>query len=581
MDRHNESTLIKLSLLHFRYPEQDKDSPDIIKGIDLVVRRGEYITIVGANGSGKTTLARIIEGILLPTGGKVEVDGIDISGKGNLARVRKKIGIVFQNPEDQIISTTVEDEIAFGLENYGVPYAEMHSRVRRILEGFDLYDVRKRPTYMLSGGQTQRLALASVLALEPEILIFDESTSMLDPSGRKNLLGVMSGFHKEGKTVLHITHSMDEAAQADRTIVIKEGQVVFDGLPGELFSLPGIDKDWNLDYPESLHLSRLMHKRGFPVKPAYYIFTDLAKVIAQGCRIMETNTPARQPIAIKEPDIEVNGLAYDYLKDTLQEVRALHQVSFTVGRQEGFGIIGKTGSGKSTVLQHLNGLLRPQAGSVRVGNFDLTDEKLPLRDVIRYAGLVMQNPENQFFEFYVGDEIAFGPKNTGYEGKLSDRVARAMELVGLDFSAFKDRPLHTLSGGQKRKVALASILALDPAVLILDEPTAGLDPRSRREILTSLLKLQQSGKTVIISSHNLSDILTLTTQMIILERGRVVEHGETGEILANPDVLLDNGIDPPFITKLCAEINRITGSDIQGICTAEGLLEVLVVKANG
>ncbi len=253
---------IEFTSVSYRYPEQDNEFPDVINSISFTIENGEYIAIVGANGSGKSTLVKLMDGLLYPSQGKIKVGGTDIQNGSVLSTIRKQIGIVFQSPEDQIVATTVEEDVAFGLENFGIPHLEMKARVRKVLEGFDLWDVRNRPSYMLSGGQTQRLALAGVLAIQPKCIIFDESTSMLDPAGRKNLLGLMKSFHKEGKTILHITHSMEEASQAERILVLNQGSLVFDGAPVELFSREGIDVNWNLEYPENVLLTTLLNKRG-------------------------------------------------------------------------------------------------------------------------------------------------------------------------------------------------------------------------------------------------------------------------------------------------------------------------------
>ena len=355
----------------------------------------------------------------------------------NLEKIRKKVGIVFQAPEDQIVATTVEEDIAFGLENFGISTREMHARVRKVMEGFDLWDIRNRPTFMFSGGQTQRLALASILAIQPECLIFDESTSMLDPAARKNLLGVMKSFHKEGKTIIHITHSMDEAAQADRVLVMNEGVLVFDGKPAELFLLENIDTNWNLEYPESVQLIRSLQEKGVNIPNGLFSIVDLAKLILQQCHFnQDINTRADEDQPAGEVMVSVSDLTFEYLTGTPQAVQALGGVSFLVAKGQGHGLVGKTGSGKSTVLQHLNGLLQPQSGAIRVGKFLLSDPQITIKEIVQFVGLVMQNPENQFFEFYVGDEVAFGPKNIGFDGKLADRVQWAMEMVGLEFHSF-------------------------------------------------------------------------------------------------------------------------------------------------
>ncbi len=278
--------------------------------------------------------------------------------------------------------------------------------------------------------------------------------------------------------------------------------------------------------------------------------------------------------------VNVSALSFDYLKDTPYEVKALTDVTFSVKTGIGHGLIGKTGSGKSTVLQHLNGLLRPQFGEVRVGEFLLNNENIDMKQIVQYAGLVMQNPENQFFEHFVGDEVAFGPKNIEYEGKLSDRVEWAMEIVGLNFEKFKDRQIKNLSGGEKRKVALASILSLKPQLLLLDEPTAGLDPKSRSDVIKAFKDLLETGMTIIISTHNLMDIMELTESLTLLESGRSVVNGLSGLLVTDMDMMLNHGIDPPFISKIISGIRHKTGIQLWGIRNVVELTEQFVMREN-
>ncbi|MBE0695338.1 MAG: energy-coupling factor transporter ATPase, partial [Anaerolineaceae bacterium] len=282
-----------------------------------------------------------------------------------------------------------------------------------------------------------------------------------------------------------------------------------------------------------------------------------------------------QPAAGGDPLIDVNALGYVYLRGTPVEQRALHNVSLKVPAGQAHGLAGITGSGKSTLLQHLNGLLRPQEGRVRVGKFDLNDLKLDRRDVVREVGLVFQNPEVQFFEYYVGDEIAFGPRQLKIAEPgnplLADRVREAMEQVGLDFEGFKDRPLFTLSGGERRKVALASTLALKPSVLLLDEPTAGLDPRSRRDLLSLLKEMQSSGMTILLSSHQMEDMAVLTQAVTVIEKGSVVFSASTEEVFADPPRVRSFGLDLPAAAQVADGLRKKGWPVSTGVLTTKGL----------
>ncbi len=505
--------LITFDSVSFHYSPVDGPAIPAINDVSLTIGEGEFVAVVGANGSGKSTFARLVNGLLTATGGTVWVDGLDTRQPGNRARIHALVGMVFQFPEDQVISTTVEEDVAFGPENMAFSPAEIRRRVEEALREVNLWDLRSRPPHMLSAGQTQRLALAGVLALRPRCIIYDEASTMLDPQGRIALQALMRRLNGEGITIITITHYMEEAVQAKRVIVFDQGQVVMDGAPAQVFAQADRLADLRLDLPPAMRAAAAV--RSFvPDFPVGLLTPEDVLNALPGFPggTAQVVIPPAQPLEQASPLIEVDGLGYSYMYGTPQAQRALENVSLHVGDGQAYGIIGMTGSGKSTLLQHLNALLRPQEGQVRVAEFNLNDPDIDRREVVRLVGLVFQNPEMQFFEHYVGDEISYGPRQIKCDEPLAVRVRWAMDQVGLDFEKFKDRPLFTLSGGERRKVALASTLALKPAILLLDEPTAGLDPASRRDLLEKLLTMRQSGMTLVLSSHQMGDLARLNSR---------------------------------------------------------------------
>lgn len=275
--------------------------------------------------------------------------------------------------------------------------------------------------------------------------------------------------------------------------------------------------------------------------------------------------------------MEVEKLGHVYLKDTPLEYRALHNVNLVVPEGGSHGLLGATGSGKSTLLQHLNGLLRPQEGKVRIGNFNLNDPHVDLRAVRRSAGLAFQMPELQIFEQYVGDEIAFGPRLQGLQGTtLRERVRWAMELVGLDFDAFKDRLTFALSGGERRKVALAAVLALQPAILLLDEPTAGLDPISRRELLAHLQALRNTGMTLVISSHRMEDLARMAETLTVMAVGSSVLSGAASDVFAEEGLLRTLGLGLPAVAEIASALRARGWPLSPSVLTAEMLVAELM-----
>ena len=499
--------LIEIDHITYTHDRQDTELSPALCDVSLQIAAGEMVAIVGSNGSGKTTLARHLNGLLLPTEGKVRVIGLDSSQPENRQTILSTVGMVFQFPEDQMVATVVENDVAFGAENLGLPPAEVRQRVEAALREVDMWEERSRPPHMLSAGQMQRVALAGILAMKPRCIVFDEATAMLDPIGRRTVMEMMHRLHKEGLTIIYITHYMEEAAQAERVIALDHGQVTLDSTPLEVFSDVERLQGLGLDLPPAMKAAAVL--RGtFPALPQDLLTMDdlLAALPSapDSAAAPAAPEPQLQPMAEAEIMIDVAGLSHTYLLDTPFAQQALFDVDLRVRKGGAQGLIGGTGSGKSTLMQHLNCLFKPFTGRVRVGRFDFALPDVSVYQVCQIVGLVFQNPEAQFFEQYAGDEIAYGPRLQGLEKPaLRQRVQWAMNMVGLDFETYKDRLTFTLSGGEKRKVALAAILALQPEVLLLDEPTAGLDPQSRMELIVHLQAFEggRDDLCCLIASH--------------------------------------------------------------------------------
>ncbi|MHC1782949.1 MAG: energy-coupling factor transporter ATPase [Anaerolineaceae bacterium] len=566
--------LIEVENLNYDYKLQDGTTVAALQDVSTRILEGEYVAIVGANGSGKTTFARHLNALLLPTSGRVISASLDTNNKKNRPKIRKAVGMVFQNPEDQAVATVVEEDVAFGPENLGLPPAEIRERVEQALKETGLWDHRMRPPHQLSSGQMQRLALAGVLAVHPRCIIFDEATAMLDPAGRRMVLAMMKRLHQAGMTIITITHFMEEASVADRMLVFDRGRIVLDGSPAEIFNQPDRLLELGLDQPPVGQLANQLRVH-FPGLPANLIsFEDLVETILR-LRLSkqsdsesssgQTANPAGEKI------IKVQNLEHSYLKDTPLEFQALRKVSLLVKDGSVHGLLGATGSGKSTLIQHLNALLLPQNGTVQVANFDLNSPEVDVKAVRRYVGLVFQNPENQLFEQYVGDEIAYGLRLAGEKEKIKEKVRQAMEKVGLDFEKFKDRLIFTLSGGERRKVALACTLALEPKILLLDEPTAGLDPSSRRSLMKYLLRLREQGITLLLSSHQMEDMALIADELTVMDHGDDVITGSTREVFSQGKRLFDLGLETPAATTTARMLAERGLPVSQGVLNADDL----------
>lgn len=556
----------------YRHPGTPSSDAPALDDLTVTIKRGEWVAIVGANGSGKTTFARHCNALLLPSNGKVTIAGLDTLERSHHTRIRSQVGMVFQNPEDQIISSVIEEDCAFGPENLGVPAKEIQDRVSRSLTTVEMYEQRMRPPHLLSAGQMQRVALAGVLAMQPDCIIFDESTAMLDPRGRLEVLNTMRSLHERGITVLFITHFMEEAGRANRVLVFGQGKIVFDGSPKTLFNDTDLLQQCGLEQPITLQLlngMRLIHPLLADLSPDFETALRQIPVYPGKVRLDDSReTNNGQP-----PAIQVINLSHTYMPGTPMAHQALIDVSFEVTHGKSHGLAGATGSGKSTLLQHLNGLYRPQTGEVKIGSFNVSDPDLDVKALRRYAGLVFQNPEIYFFEQYVGDEIAYGPRLLYGKDGLRERVKNAMELVGLNFETFKDRLTFQLSGGEKRKVALAATLALQPRVLVLDEPTAGLDPASRRNLHATLKNFQRDGIDMILSSHSMGDIAELANNLTIMSKGTALRTGNTAELFNDAKLIADGALGQPSVVRFGAAFREKGWPMPVSVITGEQLFE--------
>lgn len=589
-----------------------------LDGVDLNIEDGEFFCILGGNGSGKSTFAKHLNALLQPDAGTVRINGMDASDPELVYDIRSTAGMVFQNPDDQLVATLVEDDVAFGPENLGVPSAQIAQRVREALKGVGLVGFERHETHALSGGQKQRVALAGVLAMEPRVLILDEASSMLDPRGRKGLMKACRALHARGMTIVMITHFMEEAAEADRVAVFRAGHVAMLGTPEEILTRADELAQLNLDMPESCRLGRSLRAKGVPVC-AQVREADMVAEIAQAyaersgagtagqssasdSHVLDNGSSAADGIAASEPVIELSNVSYSYSLSPRERRRwrkrsatagksnkqalwgndpsspwALRDVSLTVRRGEFLGLAGHTGSGKSTLVQHLNGLIRPQEGSVRALGLDLSNKK-DAAAVKAKVGVVFQYPERQLFAETVTQDVAFGPHNLGLpQDEVDRRVESSLSRVGLDLSTVGDKSPFELSGGQQRRVAFAGVLAMEPEVLVLDEPMAGLDPAARRDFLELIERLHREGLTVVMVSHSMDDLANCCDRIVVMNEGAVFAEGTPAQVFAHADELKSIGLGVPAAQRMALALAE-AGVPLRrgGLYTVESLADELV-----
>ncbi len=549
----------------------------VLRNVSLTVPKGAYVALLGANGSGKSTLARLLNGILTPKTGRVIVDGIDTQDGPGAMAVKKRIGMVFQHPDNQIVATTVEDDVAFGLENFNIPPLEIEDRVTQALRETDLLPLRARPPHLLSGGQKQRLAIAGALAMEQPIVVLDEATSMLDAKGREDILRLVRRLYDDGTTIIMVTHHMEEVLEADRVVVLDQGRVVMTGHPREIFRHNRRLREFNLDVPLISQVAGILHERVPAMPPEAVdpseIVMSLRELARPRVRNGEKNWESPQGTE-RLPLIEVEALSHWYLTGTPLAHQGLKHADLTVRAGEAVAIVGATGSGKSTVMQHLNGIYRPQRGRVLAVGVNLGDRNPDIAQVRREVGMLFQNAEDQLFEQLVGDDVSYGPLQMKLDlREVRRRVRYGLEMVGLDFEQFKDRPIFALSGGEKRRVALAGVLALEPKVLVLDEPTAGLDPASAHDVLRRLHHLKQQGVAVVFVTHNLEEVLNLADRVVMIQDATTQGSYATADLIDHPEIISRHGFTLPPLLRL-QQMLRADGYAVHGR-TPEEVVESL------
>lgn len=506
--------------------------------VTLEVCRGERVCVLGANGSGKSTLASVICGLLAPDEGDVELAGhaVCTGGVPDLAAyrdARRQLGLVFQNPDDQIVTSVVADDVAFGPENLGVPRAQISARVARELRRVAMEKYAHADPSRLSGGQRQRVCIAGALAMEPAVLVLDEPSSLLDVRGRAAIMRVMGRLAAAGATLVHVTHFMDEALMADRVVVMQHGHVALKGTPDEVFAAKNaqVIEALGLEMPFEARLAVALRQAGAaggaiaaPGTPS-----DEKPAACAAC------VPAAEPLAILARDL---GFSYG------PDAQALDGVSLEVPARATTAIVGQTGSGKSTLLRLLCGLEAADAGSLTVCGINAATKR-GRRQVRRAVGYVMQHPERQLFAQTVAEDVAFGPRNQGLSAaEVERRVAHALDIVGL--ADRRNASPFELSGGQQRLAAIAGVLAMEPELLVLDEPTAGLDPRGRARLRALMADLAAHGVTLLQVTHSMEDAAR-ADHVVVLDQSHVLAAGTPAEVFcpANEPQLTEVGLGLP------------------------------------
>ena len=566
------SIVIKDVKFSYDIAEEDSEkAPRLaLDGISVTIEKGSYTAILGSNGSGKSTLAKIIDILEVPDSGKVVIFGKDASDDNLFWDIRAHCCCVFQNPDNQIVGTIVEEDVAFGPENLGVPNPELRERVDQALKDVGLYEYRHRETTALSGGQKQKLAIAGALAMQPDILILDEATAMLDPSSRDDFLTLVEKMRVEkGLTLITITHDMTEALRCDKLVIVNKGKAVMEGKPEEIFLS---DKLWDygLKRPVKFNFAFEIAKLTGSTLTKEDLRSDESLISAltamlkkPGIKIPEISEDTKTQ---DEKDIimSVKGLSYTY---DGSDVKAIEDINLDIRRGEVLGIVGESGCGKTTLISHMNAIFRPSVGDIIIhtkdGDLSCRNKKDTMK-IRQNVGLVFQYPEYQLFEETVFKDICYGLKKMGIEkAKMHKMAYDAALMVGLSNDEVNSSPFE-LSGGQKRRAAMAGVLAMQPGILVLDEPASGLDPRGRQEMFAIIKKLRDSGTTIILVSHNMDEAAVNCDRICLIDHGKIKAVG-TPEELFIKERAEELGIQRPRISRFSGLLQERLVNEFPGI----------------
>jgi len=555
---------IQINDLHYAYPPriQGEAPVEILRGVNLQVDRGEFVALLGRVGAGKTTLCMTLNGLVPHATGGIFRGDVTVLGRNTkrhaIADLAQAAGLVFQDPETQLTQMRVEDEVAFGLENLGVPSEEIEERVMWALDAVGLAAYRDRSPLLLSGGEKQRVAIAAMLAMRPQVLVLDEPTANLDPAGKGSVFNLLARLaHERQITILLATQEIERVARyAGRVLILHDGRIGMDGAPAEIFSQAPRLREWGVGVPQLAELSDDLSRQ----TGRSYHFIRLGQAFAQlraersaGFANSRQVAPDELPTSNLQPptsnlqrptsNLQLDNVSFTYPDGT----PALRDVSLTIGAGEFVALLGPNGSGKTTLAKHLNGLLKPARGRVLVAGRDT--RPLRVAELARLVGYVFQNPDHQIFAATVEDEVAFGLRLRELPpAEVRQRVEAA--LAPFELAPWRDLPPALLGWGQRRQVALAAVLATQPQVLILDEPTGGLDSRSREDLMAVVAAYNRTGRTVLLITHDMRLAAEHAGRAVVMLDGRIAFDGRPAALFERRDVLAQAKLAVPPVVRL-------------------------------
>ena len=553
------SAIIEMECVSFSYGTA-ADGAYALKDIDFSVEEGTFVGLIGPSGAGKSTLASAITGAIPHhyrgrLFGSTLVAGLDTC-EASLTDIAKVVGSVLQDIDAQMVASVVEDELLFGLENFGIDHREIERRIASALDAVGIADLRHREIATLSGGQKQKVAIAAILAMAPRVIVMDEPTSALDPASARDVFEVLRRAKElTGMTVILIEQTVSLLAEyCDRVIVIDQGRIALDGTPTDVFSHGETLRAIGVDTPRTVRISNSLVEAGLAPSSSPALTLDEAESLVAG--ILAPGLSESSPIAPCAPGdrpdardtadarpiiVDVAGAAYSY--GTGQA--GIAGIDLTVRAGEILAVVGQNGAGKTTFTKLLNGLIKPSAGVVRVAGLDT--RTTPVSVLASHAATLFQNPDRQLCRNTVVEEISFGIELQGAPAEAARERARH---VAATFGLPENASPFTLSRGQRQMVALASVVALEPELIILDEPTSGLDYRECMTVMETVRQRALDGAAVVMVCHDMEVVSDFADTLAVMAEGRLIEVGPTREVFANDALLAHARIAAPCVPAL-------------------------------
>ncbi|MDQ1274560.1 MAG: energy-coupling factor transport system ATP-binding protein [Euryarchaeota archaeon] len=568
---------VRLEKLTYSYPYSDSSA---LCDVNLELKKGEFVLLAGPSGCGKSTLVRCLNRLVPEISGgnlsgRVLIRGKDLKNE-KVHRLALEVGMVFQNPETQLFSLTVEEDLAFGPENLGLSRQDVRARVEKALKEVGLERLRNHFIFTLSGGEKQRTAIGGNLAMQPEILILDEPTSDLDPSGTLEVLELLRRLNSEKKTtIILIEHKLDAVFEmADRMLVMDEGKIILDGKPFEILCCEEEKlRSLGIHPPQFTEIIGFLGLASeFSDIPAYE--TLLKRLVELLKAHAEEYMPEKQEGAESEVLASLLHPRESFSHVLIENLCYRHEdgsdvfesLNLEIKHGEFLALLGHNGAGKTTLAGHLIGFCRPASGRVLLNGKDISRHSTA--QLSKQVGYLFQNPDSQIFTDSVFEEVRFGLKNLGTpEEVIKRRVNSALEMMEL--SAYMNRHPHALSRGQRQRLAVASILALEPNLLVLDEPTTGQDRGHIRRFLDKIRELNRLGKTVILITHDMELAAEYAERVVVMKKGKIVLDGPTAEVFSSPEMRAA-GLIPPLPARLAADLRK-QGIEIPPLLTVSEL----------